>query len=87
MRLNVTKWTSWTGNYEWIPGVVKEGFSTSIKPTTLVKLETTTSKEKVTRTGESSAGEITGSKTVGDMTIKLTGCESLGGKCTTAERR
>jgi hypothetical protein len=76
--------TSHTGNYEWVPGVVKTGFSTSIKPTTAVKLETMTSKEKVTCTGESSSGEITGSKTVGNVTITLTGCESLGGKCTTA---
>jgi hypothetical protein len=76
--------TTHTGAYEWVPGVVKKGFSTSIKPTTTVKLETSTTKEKVTCTGESSTGEITGSKTVGNVTIKLTGCESLGGKCTTA---
>jgi hypothetical protein len=76
--------TTQTGNYEWVPGVVKRGFSTAIKPTTVVKLETSTSKEKVTCTGERSGGQITGSKTVGDMTITFTGCESLGGKCTTA---
>jgi hypothetical protein len=75
--------TSHTGNYEWVPGVEKAGFSTSLKPATTVKLETATSKEKVTCTGESSSGQITGSKAVGDVTITLTGCESLGGKCTT----
>jgi hypothetical protein len=76
--------TTHTGGYEWFPGVVKRGFTTAIKPTTVVKLETSSSKEKVTCTGESSTGQITGSKAVGNMTIKLTGCESLGGKCTTA---
>jgi hypothetical protein len=73
-----------TGNYEWTPGVVNGGFTTSIKPATTVKLETSISREKVTCTGESSAGEITGAHTVGNLTITLTGCESLGGKCTTA---
>jgi hypothetical protein len=73
-----------TGNYEWIPGVEKTGFSTALKPGTTVKLEAATSKEKVTCTGESGSGQITGSKAVGAVTITLTGCESLGGKCTTS---
>ncbi len=72
-----------TGNYEWIPGVGAGGFTTAIKAGTTVKLEAAVSKEKVTCTGESSTGEITGAKTVGNATITLTGCESLGGKCTT----
>jgi hypothetical protein len=76
--------TSHTGNYEWIPGVERAGFSTTLKPATTVKLEAAKSKEKVTCTGETGSGQITGSKTVGAVTITLSGCESLGGKCTTA---
>jgi hypothetical protein len=71
------------GAYEWIAGVLDGGFSSALKPATTVKLETSVSKEKVTCTGESGGGEITGPKTVGNLTITLTGCESLGGKCTT----
>jgi hypothetical protein len=76
--------TTQTGNYEWVPGVEKGGFTTALKPATAIKLEAAKSKEKVTCTGESGAGQITGSKTVGAVTITLTGCESLGGKCTTS---
>ena len=72
------------GNYEWVSGVEKAGFSTTLKPATTVKLEAAVSKEKVTCTGESGSGQITGSKTVGAVTITLTGCESLGGKCTSS---
>ncbi len=76
--------TSATGNYEWTRGVLAPGFTTSLKAGTTVKLESATSKEKVTCTGESGGGEITGAKTVGSVTLSFTGCESLGGKCTTA---
>ncbi|HEY2398341.1 MAG TPA: fibronectin type III domain-containing protein [Solirubrobacteraceae bacterium] len=76
--------TTQTGSYEWVPGVEKAGFTTALKPATTVKLEAAGSKEKVTCTGESGSGQITGSKTVGVVTITLTGCESLGGKCTTS---
>jgi hypothetical protein len=72
-----------TGNYEWVPGVSAGGFTTTIKAGTTVKLEAAASKEKVTCTGESSTGEITGAKAVGNVMIRFTGCESLGGKCTT----
>lgn len=72
-----------TGAYEWVPGVGVGGFTTTIKAGTFVKLETATSKEKVTCTGENGSGEVTGAKTVGNVTISFTGCESLGGKCTT----
>jgi hypothetical protein len=76
--------TTQTGNYEWVPGVEKAGFATALKPGTTVKLEAAVSKEKVTCTGESGSGQITASKAVGAVTITLTGCESLGGKCTTS---
>ena len=72
------------GGYEWFPGVVRPGFTSASKSGTTVKLETAGSKEKVTCRGETGVGEITGSKTVGNMTIAFTGCESAGGKCTTA---
>ncbi len=72
------------GGYEWFSGVARPGFSTVGRPGTIVKLETAGSKEKVTCAGETSAGEITGAKTVGDVTITFTGCESAGGKCTSS---
>ncbi len=77
--------TTQTGKFEWYPGVVKAGFKTTIKPLTTATLETI-SKVKVTCTGESSTGAITGSKTVGNVLVKFTGCESAGAKCTTAGR-
>jgi hypothetical protein len=72
-----------SGKFEWHPGVVKTGFKTAIKPATTATLETT-GKAKVTCTGESSAGAITGSKTVAGVVLKFTGCESAGQKCTSA---
>jgi hypothetical protein len=75
--------TTHTGKFEWHPGVVKTGFTTAIVPATTAILETV-NKTKVTCTGESSSGAITGSKTVGSVVIKFTSCESAGAKCTTA---
>ncbi|MFI4984535.1 MAG: fibronectin type III domain-containing protein [Solirubrobacterales bacterium] len=72
-----------TGKFEWYPGVVNAGFKTAINPATTATLETVT-KAKLTCTGASSAGAITGAKTVGNVLIKFTGCESAGAKCTTA---
>jgi uncharacterized repeat protein (TIGR01451 family) len=72
-----------TGKYEWYPGVVKAGFTMVIKPTTKATLETI-KKVKVTCTGESSSGEITSVKTVGNVVVKFTGCASGTKKCTTA---
>ncbi len=72
-----------TGQYEWYPGVVKAGFTTTIKPTTKATLETV-KKVKVTCTGESGSGAITSAKTVGNVVIKFTGCASGTKKCTTA---
>jgi hypothetical protein len=71
-----------TGEYEWHSGVAKAGFKTVIKPTTKATLETV-KKVKVTCTGESSTGTITSAKTVGNVAIKFTGCESATKKCTT----
>jgi hypothetical protein len=71
-----------TGRFEWYPGVLKTGFSTTIKPTTTATLETV-GKVKMTCTGEGSSGEITGLKAVGNVVMRFTGCESAGAKCTT----
>jgi hypothetical protein len=72
-----------TGKYNWLPGVVKAGFATSLKPATTATLEAT-SKAKVTCKGESSSGAITSAKTVGEVVMRFTGCESKAKRCTTA---
>jgi hypothetical protein len=72
-----------TGKFEWHPGVVKGGFATAIKPTTTARLETP-AKAKMTCTGESSSGSVSGPKTVAGVLMKLTGCEAGGVKCTTS---
>jgi alpha-tubulin suppressor-like RCC1 family protein len=72
-----------SGNFEWVPGVVKAGFTTSGEATTLESVE----KAKVTCKAEHGSGEFVGTKQVGNVTVTLTGCESatLGGaKCSTA---
>jgi hypothetical protein len=71
-----------SGRYEWVPGVVKAGFQTAIKPGTTATLEAV-GKVRVTCTGESASGTITGAKTTGGVTMRLTGCESAGARCTT----
>lgn len=71
-----------TGKFEWEMGVVKSGFKTSLKlaPLTLEAVNRT----KVTCSGESGTGEITGRKTVGNILVTFTGCESAGSKCSTS---
>jgi hypothetical protein len=70
-----------TGKYEWDMGVVKGGFKTSLKlaPVTIEA----TNRTKLTCSGESGSGAITGRKTVGSVGITLTGCVSGTQKCTT----
>ena len=72
-----------TGQYEWYLGVVKAGFTTTIKPTTKATLETV-KKVKVMCAGETGTGSITSAKTVGSVVVKFTGCASGTKKCTTA---
>jgi hypothetical protein len=72
-----------TGKYEWEPGVVAKHFQTVYKPPAPIKFETP-AKAKVTCTGESSSGEITGTRTVGGVKLVFTGCSSTTGACTTA---
>jgi hypothetical protein len=70
-----------TGKFEWEMGVVKAGFKTSLKlaPVTIEAVNRT----KLTCSGESGSGAITGRKTVGSVSVTFTGCESAGKKCTT----
>lgn len=72
-----------TGKYEWTDEIAKKGFTTAIRPSTKVVLEGT-GKGKVTCTGETGSGEITGKKSVGSVVMSFTGCESAGARCTTA---
>ncbi len=64
-----------SGRYEWSSGAVKGGFTTAIKATTGILLETVT-KQRVKCTGESGSGAITSPKTVGGLVMRFTGCES-----------
>lgn len=74
-----------SGKYEWLPGVVKGGFTTALKGTGKATLETV-AKAKVLCTGESGAGSVTGVKAVSAVTFTFTGCETNAKKCTTAGR-
>ncbi len=71
------------GNYQWFPGVVKNKFTSAIKAGTIATLETVGG-TKITCTGETSTGEYTGTKTIGKMVAKFTGCETNKLKCESA---
>jgi len=62
------------GNYQWFSGVVNNKFTTAIKPSTIVTLQTLLG-AKLTCTGETSTGEYTGPTEVGHVVITFTGCE------------
>jgi alpha-tubulin suppressor-like RCC1 family protein len=68
------------GGYDWIPGVLRTGFTTTGGKTTLE----TTGKTKVTCTGERSNGHYEGTKEVNGVIITLTGCEFSTKKCSSA---
>jgi len=75
--------TTHSGKFEWeMGGIVKAGFTTSLKlaPVTFEAVNRT----KLTCSGESAGGNITGRKTVGSVLVTLTGCESASQKCTTS---
>jgi hypothetical protein len=78
----VSRSATQTGKYEWHSGVLSPQFETNISPTTIATLETP-ARAKVTCTGEHTSGEVTGAKTVGNVVLRLTGCESGGQKCST----
>jgi len=67
------------GKYEWEPGAVKAKFTGVGGVATLE----TVHKVKVTCKTEVSSGEYTSPKTVGNINVTFTGCESLGYKCKT----
>jgi hypothetical protein len=71
------------GVYQWNPGVVKTKFTTKMKSETIATLETVGG-TKITCTGETSTGEYTGLKTIGNMVAKFTGCLTNGVKCNSA---
>lgn len=67
------------GSFEWLPGAVKNKFTGVGGAATLETIHAV----KVTCKTEASAGEFTGPKTVGNISVVFTGCESLGFKCKT----
>ncbi len=69
--------------YEWDPGVVKGSFTTKITSGS-VAIASALKGSKLTCTVETSAGEYTGLKTVGDVVLTLTGCERGGERCSSA---
>jgi hypothetical protein len=66
------------GNFEWEPGAVKKKFTGTGGVGTLETVSLATVTCKV----EKSAGEMTSSTTVGNVSVIFTGCESAGFKCT-----
>jgi len=72
-----------SNGYEWLPGVGKAGFTTKLT-TGSFTLESAVKTSKLTCTGETSAGEYTGAKTVGGVVVTLTGCERAAEKCSSA---
>ena len=68
------------GSFEWEPGAVKKNFTGVGGVATLE----TINKVKVTCKTEASPGNSRQPKTVGNISVVFTGCESLGYKCKTA---
>jgi alpha-tubulin suppressor-like RCC1 family protein len=70
--------------FEWVqgPGATAR-YTTKFKELTAVALETVT-KKRIACTGQTGKGEYTGLKSVGHVTLTLTGCEFSGQKCATS---
>ncbi len=66
--------------YEWDTGVATPHFKTKLASGSIT-LESAVKVSKVTCTGESSGGEYTGVRTVGSMTVTLTGCAHGSEEC------
>ncbi len=66
-----------TGSYEWFAGAVKNKFTGAGGAATLETVHAV----KVSCKTEESTGEFTGPKTVGNVHVAFTGCESLQYKC------
>jgi hypothetical protein len=71
-----------TGKYEWEEGVENGALTFPLK-TAPVVLEGV-NRTKLTCTGESGIGQVTGRKTIGEVVLTLSGCESGGQPCTTS---
>jgi len=65
--------------FEWVPGVVKNKFTTNLKEGSLITFETVGG-TKLTCTGGTGEGEITGPKTTIGSYV-FTGCEAVKIKC------
>jgi hypothetical protein len=68
-----------TGSFEWEAGAIKRKFTGTGGAATLETVHAV----KVTCKNEISNGEFTSAKTVGNIDVVFTGCESLGYKCRT----
>ena len=68
------------GSFEWEAGAIKKKFTTAGGTATLETIHNV----QVSCKSESSDGEFTSAKTVGNIVVRFAGCESLGYKCTTA---
>ena len=68
-----------TGKYEWKPGVLSRRFTTAIKGTTKVVLETVRG-TRITCTGEVGVGEFLGLTQVRHVVFAFTGCEMPSAK-------
>jgi hypothetical protein len=77
------------GKYEWYAAFAssapleKAGFTSILKEGTDATLETA-EKSTINCTGETSSGEITGNKTVGNVVATFTGCEDFEVPCQSA---
>lgn len=67
------------GSFEWESGAIKKSFTGSGGAATLETIHAV----KVTCKAESSDGEFTSAKTVGNIVVVFTACESLGYRCKT----
>ncbi len=71
---------TYTGEYEWYPGVLKALFKTQLASGS-VTLESAVSTSKVTCAEETSTGAYTGPTTVGGVVLRLTGCKLSTENC------
>ena len=68
------------GNFEWLPGVERTGFTLAGAAATL----DTAGGSKIVCKSETGAGEYKGTKELTNTVIKLAGCELAGSKCSSA---
>ncbi len=84
-----TKTSSTAKHYEWYPAfgsaqpLEKTAFTTTIKEASVSTLETTGG-ATVTCKGETSGGEYTSNKTVGNVTVTFTGCKAFELTCSSS---